>query len=89
MRQLPIENCIIAKCQGIYIYLCLRFSSLFKEKATRLAKTQSGKNVLVDKYSGWLLRMFEMMNCAKKKKNACGKLSTGYIWGSKSRAPAN
>lgn len=86
----PIESCTTAKCR-VYSYLCRRFSSLFKEKATHLAKRQSGKNVLLNKYSGWLLRMFEMMNCVEKgkKKRARGKLLAGYIWGSKPRAPAN
>lgn len=50
-----------------YIFICAREPHLlFKEKATHLAKAQSGKNVLLDKYSGWLFRMFEMMNCVEK-----------------------
>lgn len=63
----PIENSIIAKCLGIYIYLCLRVSSLLKRKKTTHLAKMGKKEVLLNKYSGWLFRTLEIMNRVKKK----------------------
>lgn len=51
--ELPTENSIIAKCQGVYLSVPEILISLLKKKNTHLAKRQSGKKCTVEQ----ILRM--------------------------------
>lgn len=82
-----VENSATVKCQGIYLSVPEILISLLKKNTTHLANRQSGKNVPLNKYPEWPLRMLEMMNCAKKMPVAdCQQAIFG---GSKARGPAS